>query len=367
VTEDGQGFQDRAGRKAESDGDHTANLDQAVDTLAAMLRDYGANAFDLPERSAQALDRLCEQWANHVLFASPPPESPSSAEKLTGGRRDWPALRSFFAQQRHTESHYVTDTLTGMRQVLWTCVNGMRQSVLGNNRADVRTREQMERLKQVVQTADLAVIRREVQSVVTTVNLVLEEQKEQHRLYIEAMQAQIQQLDAMLAQARKEGALDALTQLYNRRAFMDRLKHALDCATIFETSACLFLVDADHFKTINDTYGHPGGDAVLRALADCLVRLFPANSDCVARYGGEEFGVVCLEMTLEDGQRMAERLLQAVRDMHIRHADTPIHLTVSIGLVESRPGEEADAWIERADRALYMAKQQGRDCYRVVC
>src|SRR5690349_15248156 len=80
------------------------NLDLAVDTLAALLRDFGADGFDLPEIDAQTLERQCEQWAKHILFAAPPPAESGTAEGGTGGTRDWTSLRAFFLQQRHRES-----------------------------------------------------------------------------------------------------------------------------------------------------------------------------------------------------------------------------------------------------------------------
>lgn len=343
------------------------NLDQAIDTLAALLRDFGVEAFDLPKRSAQTLERLCEQWANHVLFAAAPPDDSESAEAASGGRRDWNALRIFFAEQRHAESNYVTAALTGMRQVLWTCVNEMRQSVLNSTQADDRMQSQMDRLQQIVETADPAEIRREVLSVVSTVNQLLEQEKEQNRLRMEAMHAHIRQLDSLLAEARKESSLDALTQLFNRRAFTEQLTRTLERGAVFEEASSLFLVDADHFKSVNDTYGHPAGDSVLRTLADCLARAFPSSNDCVARYGGEEFAIICQEMTLDEAERKAERLLRAVRELSIPNQGTPIRITISIGLAESRPGENAAAWIERADQALYKAKQNGRNRVHVAC
>jgi diguanylate cyclase (GGDEF)-like protein len=133
---------------------------------------------------------------------------------------------------------------------------------------------------------------------------------------------------------------------------------------VFGEAAALLIVDADHFKRVNDRYGHPAGDAVLKALADCLVRNFPRKSDMVARYGGEEFAVVLPDTSPQNAVRLAERIRMAVADMPITYGDQTIGITISIGVSQLARQESVQGWLERTDQALYQAKKQGRD--RVV-
>jgi diguanylate cyclase len=123
----------------------------------------------------------------------------------------------------------------------------------------------------------------------------------------------------------------------------------------------LLLIDIDRFKTINDTFGHPEGDAVLRRVADTMARIFLRRSDFVARYGGDELAVVLRETTLKEGQQLADRLLRAVRAIPTDREVGRYPLTLSVGIAALSPGEEARAWIDRADKALYQAKRDGRD------
>jgi diguanylate cyclase (GGDEF)-like protein len=123
------------------------------------------------------------------------------------------------------------------------------------------------------------------------------------------------------------------------------------------------MLDIDHFKWVNDTHGHPCGDQVLRETAETLVRCFKRKDDFVARYGGEEFAVVLRDLDLKTARTVAERGMGAIRILEI-HRDglpEPLRITVSMGIARLRPGETAAAWIERADRALYQAKNGGRD------
>ncbi len=169
-----------------------------------------------------------------------------------------------------------------------------------------------------------------------------------------------------LRQARRLQVLassDELTGLPNRRAMLAYADQALEAARLARVPLSLLMIDVDHFKRVNDELGHAAGDAVLRRLATLL----PAElrgDDRVGRIGGEEFLAVLPNATLEQavavGQRMRDRLATAPLALEGR----PRAVTISIGVAEARPTDDADALIERADRALYAAKTGGRD--RVV-
>ncbi|MCA9773623.1 MAG: GGDEF domain-containing protein, partial [Myxococcales bacterium] len=115
------------------------------------------------------------------------------------------------------------------------------------------------------------------------------------------------------------------------------------------------------FKAVNDTYGHPIGDEVLRRLALTCLRCFPRKDDFVARYGGEEFAAILSIHDAENAARIAERFLDTVRALRVQYEGGELGITVSAGLALLRPGDDALGWVARADRALYAAKQGGRD------
>ena len=157
---------------------------------------------------------------------------------------------------------------------------------------------------------------------------------------------------------------DGLTGLVNHRSFQERLRHEQRLATRRSLPLCLLMVDVDHFKAFNDTFGHPAGDAVLRAVAGTLkggVRV----TDTVARYGGEEFAVLLPGTSLEQGVRIAEKLRAAIAAAPLVRVDRRARVTVSIG-VAAMPMAMVSAsdLVERADAALYEAKRAGRDRVR---
>jgi diguanylate cyclase (GGDEF)-like protein len=121
------------------------------------------------------------------------------------------------------------------------------------------------------------------------------------------------------------------------------------------------MVDIDHFKVVNDSLGHVAGDAVLREVSDCLSRQFCVRSDFVARYGGEEFVALLWDTPLAGARAAADKLVSSVRASRIVIDGSLVPVTVSVGVAQSRPGEMGQAWVERADRALYSAKAGGRN------
>jgi diguanylate cyclase (GGDEF)-like protein len=152
-----------------------------------------------------------------------------------------------------------------------------------------------------------------------------------------------------------------LTQLANRRAFDAFVLRALRLRDEFQQVSTLVLFDADHFKRINDDFGHPTGDVVLRRIADTLVRSFPRRSDFVGRYGGEEFAVILADVPAPAARQLVERSLTSVRDQRIEHQGAVLRVTLSAGIAELRTGESVEGWLGRTDAALLRAKQTGRD------
>ncbi len=163
------------------------------------------------------------------------------------------------------------------------------------------------------------------------------------------------------AHYREQALRDPLTGLENRRAFFSRLQ-ALVSGHVGEPPHALLLLDLDHFKQINDRGGHPLGDTVLVAVARCLEETL-AGAGQLARIGGEEFGVLCSGRGLPAALTLGERLREAVAGLQVATAEVPaLTVTLSIGVaVLDTLGEDADAWIRRADRALYAAKARGRN------
>ena len=155
---------------------------------------------------------------------------------------------------------------------------------------------------------------------------------------------------------------DGLTRLLTHASFMEQVQQVLDRrARSAPGPASLVLLDVDHFKQINDTFGHQAGDRVLATLAASL-RQHLRRTDVIGRYGGEEFGVLLDQLPIEDAQRLITRLLNEFAALdHSAAQHQHFRVTFSAGIAPYRPGIERHAWIEAADQALYAAKKAGRN------
>jgi diguanylate cyclase (GGDEF)-like protein len=173
--------------------------------------------------------------------------------------------------------------------------------------------------------------------------------------YQKTLQAQQVQLEHLARE-------DALTGLANRRCFEERARDELSRAARYQHSLSLLLADLDHFKEINDTYGHPYGDTVLKEVGQTFAR-HCRSSDLCARYGGEEFVILLPETPLPEARLVAERLCAAVRNLSFTQGAKEVHVTASFGIacVNTAHPQSLEELVEQADQALYAAKRNGRN------
>jgi len=157
-------------------------------------------------------------------------------------------------------------------------------------------------------------------------------------------------------------ATDPLTNLANVRTFRQSLTDELESALRYEHPVSVLMADLDHFKKVNDTYGHPCGDSVLKEAASIMLKVM-RKVDIVARYGGEEFVVIMPQTDTDSATRAAERLRVAVEGCHFDGLPAAGDVTVSIGVATLVKGVETDmdGLIKQADEALYKAKMNGRN------
>jgi diguanylate cyclase (GGDEF)-like protein len=154
--------------------------------------------------------------------------------------------------------------------------------------------------------------------------------------------------------------IDGLTDMLNRRAFFERAERARQAAVRLRKPIALMMLDLDHFKQLNDTFGHACGDDALRLFAD-IARATLRENDVIGRLGGEEFALAMPGTSLAGAQFAAERLRNAVAEAPAPACAASYRMTVSIGLVMIDPHEELTAALARADHALYAAKTGGRN------
>ena len=344
-----------------------AFADQLLDVLASVLRAYGSYGFDIEAMEAAELERRCDAWARHILTGTPAPlkeeglEEQEKAEPVSMDQRRLADLQQFFRSHRRDEQAAVHGSAEGMRGLITELTSGLRSAISEDSAKDDMVSCEMTALSTVVQGNSLDEIRAQLGKTVEMVSRVIRERQARYEAQLQSMGERVHSLRADLVAVREQANLDALTRLHNRGAFDEVLIRQIDFSFLSGQSMALMMLDLDNFKLINDSYGHPAGDLVLQAVANALVRVFPRRSDFIARYGGEEFAVILVDVKSADLAALGEWVLEAVRNLSINYQDNNIRLTCSAGIAVCTPQDSAETLLSRADQALYLAKQSGRD------
>lgn len=180
---------------------------------------------------------------------------------------------------------------------------------------------------------------------------------------IYALARMSEQLNLSQQELQRLADTDPLTQLPNRRVFFAAAETALKQAVRRGETLSLLVIDADHFKELNDSYGHSAGDKALATIADILRASFRPN-DLISRVGGEEFAVLLMDIEIDKALVLAQRVVDKVAGSPLSEANAIIEYSVSCGIADTRSGYELQGLFKAADDAMYAAKQQGRN--RVV-
>jgi diguanylate cyclase len=351
---------------------------KALDAVTVLVRLYGKHAFDTDMAEASAIEARCDEWATRISLGAPRPRPEPAAEgagELEGakarkalasaGFRDWAGLIAFIRDQRRAESEYVVRSMGGFRDAILCFAGCLGKTIAAEQRSDAHLDERIGTLRRAIDTRDATRIVNEAERVVDAVREAMQARRQRELEEVRLLGEHMRELREELSLARKQAEIDALTQLSNRAAFDAQLASLASLGVLLGESPWLLILDLDHFKAINDRYGHPVGDEVLRQVSHCLSRTFLRKQDFVCRYGGEEFAVLLFDTTREQMTGLAERLLESVRGLTVRHGAHELKITLSAGLAALRPGEAAASWLARADAAMYRAKHEGRDDYRI--
>ena len=253
-------------------------------------------------------------------------------------------------------------------------------SLTSGRKLDEMVKAEVNDIEQTVQTVDDVIeMKKLIQGSLESIRLHFAEkqsQEEAHQhslenqlkglnLRLEQMESESEQLRKRLIMERRQAMTDPLTNVPNRLGYEKRISHEFARWQRYGNPLTVLLCDIDHFKRINDTYGHRAGDRALMAIAKTIDQPL-RETDFVARIGGEEFIVLLPEISLEDAIPAAEKLRTAVEACEFVYEGAPVPITMSGGIASFSEGDTIDSVYQRADKALYLAKKQGRNCFMTV-
>ncbi|WP_354701635.1 hypothetical protein DSM112329_01961 [Paraconexibacter sp. AEG42_29] len=333
-------------------GSRDGTPDSVLDAAAAIVRALAEAASGGPEPAARL-----DAWARHLLLLEPAPNARGGAAP-TG--RDWAGLRRHVVAHVREDRDAVARSMTDLQDAVWLVVDGLSQAIVGDGANDADAAGQLDRLRAAA-GGPAAELKATALQTVQRLSEIADERSARQVQLARELGERVEVLRVELDDTRREVEVDPLTKLGNRSVLQRELPRAVQVRTLVDEPACLAVVDLDNFKQINDRHGHQTGDSALEAFASALARSFPRRRDVVTRFGGDEFAVILRDASAEDGCRLAERFLVAVRQLEVAGPRETLQLSASVGIAEAFPGEAADSWFARADRALYEAKAAGRD------
>ena len=269
----------------------------------------------------------------------------------------------------------LNERLEAFQGHLQVASEGHADSSLAARELDTQIREQVDGLQSSVQdAADLDSLKQVLESHLEGLLGTMDEHQQQRDLREQEVAARLKGLAERVAHMeqeaqgyrehlevqRQKALIDPLTGLPNRAAWSERLDYEVNAWHQRGNSLSLAMLDLDHFKRINDGYGHLAGDKVLKIIANVLSkRLRP--TDFIARFGGEEFVLLMPDSALADALAVGEVLREAIAACPFHFKGEPVTITVSMGVAQFQPGERSDLALKRADEALYRAKAAGRN------
>jgi diguanylate cyclase len=174
------------------------------------------------------------------------------------------------------------------------------------------------------------------------------------------LRKKVEMLENQLKEAKKEAKIDALTNMLNKKALTDELKKQEEFYKRFKRNYSVIFFDIDHFKNVNDTYGHEAGDVILKSIG-LLLNRYSRDIDIVGRFGGEEFIIIAPETDKEGAYKFADKIRTIIEKTKFMYKKTRIKITISAGVAERKETNSMDETVELADKRLYKAKNGGRN------
>ncbi len=341
---------------------HEISEDRA--TLLYLLDVYNKNLFDTEKHPVRKTREIFDEFIKALLVASDGTRADdpqrATAEKVLF------RLRQFFAVHRIDEYGYIQNTFEDFKGIIWDFADQLSEAVRLEKLDDKKIGDSLGQLREAVEANsidDLRVRSREF------IDFYVEQQTrrdERREKSLTLLKTNLDSVRKKLSDANQKIHIDHLTKAFNRLSFDEQIRLLHEQHQKRQVSASLIVFDLDHFKNVNDTFGHDVGDKVLCECVNTIKSVFDEPGDYLARTGGEEFAILLSGCKVEPAIVRAESALDKVRQHVVISGSFQVRFTISMGIAELGPNEPIDMWLKRADNALYESKNSGRDRYTVA-
>lgn len=331
-----------------------------LDALGGVLTALSRYPIDLPDRPGEESAREIGKWQRHATLGYALEEN-SETSAVGVPDRDWDGIVRAVTEQRRDEHRHVTGSINELRDALWACVETVHNAVKVDQKTDVTTNEQMDKARNALKRMQPGSIKQDVLGAVMAIDNALQARRDQQADQYTTLAGKLDKLGKQLEEARRESTTDALTGIGNRKLFDTMIERAVQMFSLGRQPVVLLMVDMDKLKMVNDMYGHQAGDTAIATLGRALTKVFLRQSDVLCRYGGDEFAAILHNTDWKMAQTLARRLQDTLSQLPAPHPSMEFSIGASVGVAQLEPLEDAEAWKARADKALYKAKQNGRE------
>jgi diguanylate cyclase len=338
------------------------------DQLETTLR--GPKAYGLARQVIEAMEAASvwptplnfEIWV-HYLGA---PEGPLGREvkRIIAASEPFTEATAELLAAEHLPRGRLTEEIRDAGQVLDRELSSVSDAISKAHRSQASFGQALDKVATSIETASGDAGLKAIVSSLTSATRLVRRETETLEKHLDTSTREVARLREHLEQFRRDAMTDSLTNLANRKAFDEHLEAACAKADAEGEALTLAMLDIDHFKRFNDTWGHQTGDQVLRYVASVMGRVAKAPR-LAARYGGEEFAMIFPKENIDQVHRALETIRKEIASRSLRRRSTDDELgavTLSVGFAERRPDETAASLLERADTALYASKHAGRNC-----
>ncbi len=336
-------------KKKKTPGD-TLNLSEDRATLLFILDVYNKHLIDFNGHPVRKIRETLDDFAKTLVDA----EGESLEKTLY-------RLRHFFSTYRIDEYTYIQKTFEDFKAIIWDFADQLSEDVNYERKGETEVKSSLNQLKEAVESNSIEVLRSKSREFIDFYVEYQTKKDERRTQRISSMQKNLSVAKKRLLEANATMRTDHLTNAFNRMSFDEEIKEQHKNYQLSKTPVSLISLDIDHFKKINDSYGHDIGDFVLKECVSMLKEVFKRDLDMVARVGGEEFAIVLPDFRLGEAIKKAEEALNRIRKEVILAGEFKLQFTISLGVSQLLENESIEEWVKRTDEALYKSKHTGRN------
>lgn len=324
-------------------------------TLLYLIDTYNKNLFEIDSHPVRKVREVLDEFGRGLVN----PDDEKSDKLLY-------RFRQFFSSYRIDEYTYIQKTFEDFRSIIWDFVDQLSEDLAQEEVEDKEIMGSLDQLKDAVEANSIDVLKAQSREFIDSYVEFQTKREDRRSHRLKSVKMNLDLVKEKLVQAHHSMRRDHLTNAFNRKSFDEQMKQNWRLFKLSKVPVTLVTLDIDHFKKVNDTYGHAIGDFVLVELVKVLTSIFSRESDFVARVGGEEFAVILPDYAVEHAVVKAKHALDKIREAVFVQDEHKINFTISMGIAQLIPGESVDEWVRRADEALYMSKNGGRDRYTLA-